>query len=185
MSADQPGADARSVAIVVMGVSGSGKSTIAGRLADRLGWTATEADDLHSPANIAKMAAGTPLTDADRAPWLRLVGRRIDATAGHQVLTCSALRRRYRDLLRTARSRVVFLHLDGSPATLGARLSQRRDHFMPPSLLRSQLAALEPLDVDEDGVRVDVSGTPSEIVERALVALGAVGVPVGSSPHVR
>ncbi len=158
--------------IVVMGVAGSGKSTIADALARRLGWSQTEADDLHSPANVAKMASGTPLTDADRWPWLQLICDRIDRTGGHQVVTCSALRRSYRDALRTAGARVRFLHLNGSRATISARLGLRTDHFMPPALLTSQLTTLEPLGPDEDAVSVDIDGTPDEIVQRAIEALG-------------
>ena len=157
--------------IVVMGVSGSGKTTIARLLAGELGWRYTEADDLHSPENVARMAAGIPLTDSDRAPWLRLICQRIDETEGNQVVACSALRRMYRDILRTANARVRFLHLSGSPDTLSSRLGGRADHFMPASLLRSQIITLEPLTTDEDAVSVDIDGTPEEIVKSALLAL--------------
>ncbi len=157
--------------IVVMGVAGSGKSTVAQLLAQQLGWTRIEGDDLHPPENVAKMAAGTPLSDADREPWLRGISQRIDETEGHQVITCSALRRSYRDILRTANARVRFLQLSGSRALLSSRLGARTDHFMPSSLLASQLDALEPLTPDEDGVSVDIHGTPAAIVARALQAL--------------
>jgi gluconokinase len=157
--------------IIVMGVAGSGKTTIAQRLAQDLGWKQTEADDLHSPENVAKMAAGIPLTDNDREPWLRLICQWIDETAGNQVVTCSALRRSYRDILRTADARVRFLHLHGSQDTLASRIGARTDHFMPAAMLTSQMETLEPLTSDEDGVSVDIDGTPIEIVQRALLAL--------------
>jgi gluconokinase len=157
--------------IVVMGVAGSGKTTIAALLAEDLGWKQTEADDLHSPENVAKMAAGIPLTDSDRAPWLGRICQRIDETEGNQVVTCSALRRSYRDILRTAHARVRFLHLHGSQEMLEARIGARTDHFMPASMLTSQMETLEPLTADEDGVSVDIDGTTTEIVTRALLAL--------------
>jgi gluconokinase len=168
--------------IVVMGVAGSGKTTIAQLLAEDLGWKQTEADDLHSPENVAKMAAGIPLTDSDRAPWLRRICQRIDETEGNQVVTCSALRRSYRDILRTANARVRFLHLHGSPGMLASRIGARTDHFMPASMLTSQMATLEPLTADEDGAIVDIGGTPTEIVQRALLALDLT--PPAASPNV-
>lgn len=157
-------------ALVVMGVAGCGKSTVAGLLADRFGWPLGEADDWHPAANVAAMTAGIPLTDADRAPWLLAVRDWIDAQAGDCVLTCSALRRPYRDVLRTASARVRFVHLDGSRDELAARLAARTGHFMPPSLLDSQLAALEPLGADEDGVVVGITGAPAEVADRVVEA---------------
>jgi gluconokinase len=157
--------------VVVMGVAGSGKSTIAQLLAQHLGWTSIEGDDLHPPQNVAKMAAGTALSDAEREPWLRAISQRIDQTEGNQVITCSALRRSYRDILRTADARVRFLYLSGSQDVLGSRLGGRTDHFMPSSLLASQLDTLEPLGPDEDGVGVDIRGTPADTLARALQAL--------------
>jgi gluconokinase len=157
--------------VVVMGVAGSGKSTIAQLLAQHLGWTSIEGDDLHPPQNVAKMAAGTPLSDAEREPWLRAISQRIDQTEGNQVITCSALRRSYRDVLRTADARVRFLHLNGSQDVLGSGLGGRTDHFMPSSLLASQFDTLEPLGPDEDGVSLDIRGTPADILARALQAL--------------
>ncbi len=157
--------------IVVMGVSGCGKTTIATGLSEALGWVMAEADDFHSPENVATMAAGTPLTDEDRAPWLATIRDWISATDGPAVLTCSALRRRYRDTLREAHSRVRFLHLDGGIEAVGERMAARKDHFMPVSLLVSQVATLEPLDPSEDGVTVSIAGNPEQIVERALAAL--------------
>ena len=157
--------------IIVMGVAGSGKSTVAEMLAERLGWQMAEGDNFHSPQNRAKMAAGTPLTDEDRKPWLESIRDWIDQTPQNAVVTCSALRRSYRDILRSARGRVRFLHLHGSPAVLGSRISGRTGHFMPPALLISQLETLEALEPDEDGTVVDVDNSPEEIVERALTQL--------------
>jgi gluconokinase len=163
-------------AIVVMGVAGSGKSTVAEGLAERLGWQMIEGDDLHSAQNKAKMSAGTPLTDEDRMPWLGSVRDWIDRTPGHVIVTCSALRRSYRDLLRTANGRVRFVHLTGTRETLGARIGARTGHFMPPSMLISQLETLEPLGPDEDGVVVDIDASRDEIVDRALSRLGLAPV---------
>ncbi|PRX51284.1 gluconate kinase (SKI family) [Prauserella shujinwangii] len=165
--------------LVVMGVSGVGKTTAARLLSQRLGWPMAEADEFHPAANIAKMAAGTPLTDADRTPWLTAIRDWIGArgTAGeHTVVTCSALKRAYRDVLRQAPgTRVRFVHLRGTPETVAPRLAERSGHFMPPSLLESQFRDLEPLGADEDGVTVDVSDAPEEIVARALTRLGLAG----------
>ena len=159
-------------AVVVMGVAGSGKTTIAMLLADRLGWMVAEADDFHPPANVTKMASGVPLTDEDRQPWLVSIRDWIDAAPGSVLVTCSALRRVYRDVLRQAHAQVRFLHLDGRPEVIGSRIGSRTGHFMPPTLLQSQLATLEPLQPDEDGIVVSVEGTPAEIGERAITALG-------------
>ncbi|GAB3452435.1 gluconokinase [Kineococcus endophyticus] len=161
----------RPTALVVMGVAGCGKSTVAGLLADRLGWPLGEADDWHPAANVAAMTAGTPLSDADRAPWLLAVRDWIDAQGGDCVLTCSALRRSYRDVLRGAGARVRFVHLDGSRDELAARLAARTGHFMPASLLDSQLAVLEPLEADEDGVVVPITGGPLEVAGRVEEAV--------------
>ena len=158
--------------VVVMGVAGSGKSTIAELLAQQLGWTITEADDLHSPENVAKMVAGIPLNDTDRDPWLRLICRRIEQTDSNQVVACSALRRRYREILRTTDARVRFLHLEGSRDLIGSRLDARTGHFMPSTMLQSQLATLEPLGAGEDGVGITIGGAPQDILYRALTALG-------------
>lgn len=162
-------------AVIVMGVSGSGKSTIGAALAERMGAPFLDADDLHSPASKAKMAAGTPLTDEDREPWLRTVGRRIGTEvqdAGIAVVACSALKRAYRDILRaTAGVPLVFLHLDGSPGLVGDRLEHRAGHFMPPALLQSQLETLEPLEADEVGAVVPIDAGVAAVVERAVEAL--------------
>ncbi len=166
--------------LVVMGVSGSGKTTVALLLAERLGWTFAEADDFHPEANVALMAAGTPLTDADRAPWLAAIAHWVsqrDAEGVSTVVTCSALRRAYRDVLRTAAGDVRFVHLAGDPALIATRMTARTDHFMPPSLLPSQLATLEPLEADEDGVVVPVGPPPAQVVDEALRALGLAAAP--------
>jgi gluconokinase len=140
--------------IVVMGVSGSGKTSVAQELTRRLGWEYIEGDDLHPEASVAKMAAGVPLDDEDRWPWLRRVAEVIGehAAAGRSVVvTCSALRRAYRDLLREGNPSVWFAHVQVSQAALADRLGKRQGHYMPPSLLGSQLATLEPLGEDEPG----------------------------------
>lgn len=158
--------------IVVMGVSGSGKSTVGALLAERLGVPYAEADDFHPPANIAKMSAGYPLDDSDREPWLDAIGDWIAARRGRGgVVSCSALRRRYRDRLRTHAPDLFFLHLDGSPELIAARLSTRMQHFMPSGLLDSQFAALEPLQDDESGIAVPIEDDPQAIVERAQEVL--------------
>ncbi len=159
--------------LVVMGVSGSGKSSAAKELVRRLGWDYVEGDDLHPAANREKMSAGIPLTDEDRWPWLETVAGWIrgQIDAGRPgVVTCSALRRRYRDVLRTEVT--VFVHLHGSRELLEERMAARKDHFMPLSLLESQLATLEPLQPDELGVVVDI-GPPTEAqIQQVIDRLG-------------
>ncbi len=162
-------------AVVVMGVSGSGKSTVAKGIAGATGWTFAEGDDFHPAANVRKMASGTPLTDEDRWPWLRAIGEWLDerTRAGESaVVTCSALRRSYRDLLREGRPGLRFCELDAPSELISERLEHRKGHYMPPSLLPSQLATLEPLQPDEPGVRVSVAETPEEIVVNAIQRLG-------------
>lgn len=157
-----------------MGVSGSGKTTVGEGIARAMGWEYAEGDSFHSEANVAKMAAGTPLTDEDRWPWLRAIGDWLsehEADGRSGVVTCSALRRVYRDLLRADRPDVRFCHVHADPDILQERLDHRAGHYMPASLLPSQLATLEPLEPDEPGVVVSVAGTPAEIVVRALEAL--------------
>lgn len=170
--------------VVVMGVSGTGKSTVARALAAELGLVLTEGDDHHPPANVAKMSAGTPLTDDDRAPWLADLAT---WTARHHeagtatVLTCSALRRTYRDVLRGAVPEpTVFVHLVGSRAVLVERM-ERREHFMPSSLLDSQFATLEPLEADEAGGVVDTD-LPVERVVADAVRLVTSAMPPEESP---
>jgi gluconokinase len=158
--------------VVVMGVSGSGKTTVGTALAERLGVPYAEADDFHPPENVAKMASGVPLTDEDRAPWLDAIAAWLKAQEGEGgVVTCSALKRVYRDRLRRAAPEVFFLHLDGSPELIGERLSGRTGHFMPSALLRSQFETLEALDADEAGAVVPIDGTPQEVTELAVAAV--------------
>ena len=158
--------------LVVMGVSGSGKTTVAKLLATRLGWDMEEGDDLHPESNVAKMAAGHPLTDEDRWPWLRSVAAWIaEHTEAHRpgVITCSALKRSYRDVLRGPD--VVFVHLTGDADRIGQRLAARHGHYMPASLLQSQIDTLEPLGPDEQAIEVDVAATPSEIAAEVIARL--------------
>ncbi len=154
--------------VVVMGVSGSGKTTVGMVLADRLGVPFGDAVDFHTPELKAKMAAGRPLTDADREPWLARLADWLRAEQDGSVLACSALKRRYRDVLRTGSSRLCFLHLDGSAEVVGQRVGSRLNHYMPASLVQSQYATLEPLGPDEFGVAVDFTLGPEQIVERFL-----------------
>lgn len=150
---------------VVMGVSGSGKTTVGALLAERLGLPFADADDFHSPENVSKMAAGLPLTEADRAPWLDAIGVWLDArrTAGG-VVSCSALRRDYRDRLRAGRS-LRFIYLRGTEELLGQRLRARRGHFFQPHMLASQLAALEEPRPDEHVVTLSIDASPTAIVD--------------------
>ncbi|MEU2513824.1 gluconokinase [Streptomyces syringium] len=158
--------------VAVMGVSGTGKTTVGPLVADALGVPYAEGDDFHPPANIAKMSAGTPLDDADRAPWLDAIGAWAHGRAGRGgVVSCSALKRAYRDRLRAAAPGIVFLHLTGDRALIAERMEARKGHFMTTRLLDSQFAALEPLDADEAGVAVDVAPGPDAIARRATAAL--------------
>lgn len=153
-------------AVVVMGVSAAGKSSVASALSSRIGAAWVDADDLHPAANVAKMAAGSPLHDDDRWPWLDEVGARL-ADQRSVVVACSALRRVYRDRLRAARPDAVFVHLTADRVVLASRAAARDDHFMPPALLDSQLATLEPLEPDERGVVIDVELPLTEVVDQA------------------
>jgi gluconokinase len=160
--------------IVVMGVSGSGKTTVAERLAARLGCQYEEGDDHHPAANVEKMHAGIPLDDDDRRPWLedlaRWIGER-EAASQNSVLTCSALKRSYRDLLRTGNESVWFAHVAVPQDVLAKRLEARQGHYMPASLLTSQLTTLEPLQPEEPGITVPGTGEPDEVVAEILDAL--------------
>jgi gluconokinase len=152
-----------------MGVSGSGKSTVGAALARSLAVPFTDADALHPPANIAKMTAGEPLDDDDRYPWLERVGDWLAAHRDGGVVSCSALKRKYRDRLRAHCPGVEFLHLSGSPELIEGRLAARSGHFMPAALLRSQFDALEPLGTDEAGVTAD-AGQGVEAIVGAFMA---------------
>ncbi|MFE0173988.1 gluconokinase [Streptomyces sp. NPDC059002] len=158
--------------VVVMGVAGTGKTTIGPLLADRLGVPYAEGDDFHPAENVRKMSSGTPLTDDDRWPWLDAIGTWAHGRAGRGgVVSSSALKRSYRDRLRAAAPGVVFVHLTGERALIEERMSHRQGHFMPTALLDSQFATLQELGADEAGVSVDVSGAPEEIADRAVEAL--------------
>jgi gluconokinase len=166
MSGEQPGAPHPGrLQVVVMGVSASGKSTAGELLARELGVDYADADDFHSPENRAKMSAGVPLTDADRTPWLEAIGRWLDERADTgAVVTCSALKRRYRDALRKHAPDVWFLYCQGSFELISDRIKHRLHHFMPPSLLKSQFESLEPPGPDERAITESVSQPPAQIV---------------------
>lgn len=158
--------------ILLMGVSGSGKTTIGIALSQTLGWQFNDADDFHPPANVAKMTAGIPLTDADRAPWLQAIRAHTDECLRNDisaVVTCSALKQSYRDIVIPDRARVSLVYLKGSSDLLAQRIAGRTDHFMKPAMLASQLATLEE---PADALTVDVTRTPAEIVEQIRSALG-------------
>ena len=162
-------------ALVVMGVSGSGKTTVGELLAKQLGWAFLEGDRLHPPANVEKMRQGIPLTDADRWPWLDRIGEELKSWAGEGksgVLTCSALKRAYRDRIRAARPDVRFVYVKGSEALIAARVAARHHEYMPASLLRSQFDTLEEPTLGEPGVvTVDAGGTVGEEVAEVIAAL--------------
>ncbi len=164
--------------IVVMGVSGCGKSTVGLALADRLRVPFRDADDLHPASNVAKMSRGIPLTDEDRAPWLVAVGQELAAHgAAGMVIACSALKVAYRDVLRQHAPAVLFVHLEASKQVIAKRMVVRSEHFMPLALLDSQLATLEPLKADESGCSVDASpsiGTIIAVAEQEVRSHGAM-----------
>ena len=159
--------------LVVMGVSGSGKTTVGALLAGRLGWPYAEADAFHSPENVAKMAAGHPLTDEDRWPWLRAIAawihERLDR-GERGVVTCSALKRAYRELLRGPEVQLVYLQ--GPRELIAERMAARHGHFFKPAMLDSQLATLEEPAPDEGVIAVSIGGTPERIVDEILAAAG-------------
>lgn len=174
-ASDSSGTDAQAQqpVLVVMGVSGSGKSTVAGILAGQLGWDLEEGDDLHPADNVAKMSAGIPLTDDDRWPWLDKVSAWITehtAAGIPGIITCSALKRIYRDRMRG--DHVVFVHLTGDKNTIGRRITARQDHYMPPALLDSQIATLEPPGPDENVLEVDLGRKPAEEAAEIIERLG-------------
>jgi gluconokinase len=160
--------------VLIMGVCGTGKSSLAARLAAATGGALVEADDFHSDANVEMMASGRPLTDADRWPWLDAVaeGARAAGRTGPVVIACSALKRRYRDRLRVRLGEIALIHLTGEPKLIRDRLEARRDHFMPPALLDSQLAELEPPAPDEAHLMVDAAFAPEaqDALVQAFVA---------------
>lgn len=167
-----------------MGVSGSGKSTVGAALARHLDVPFADADDLHPAQNIAKMSTGRALTDEDRWPWLDVVGQWLADHPEGGVMSCSALRRAYRDRLRTWSPQVRFVHLDGEASLIADRQSSRTGHFMPPSLQVSQQRALEALDPDETGVRVDVAATVDALVRDVACDLDALAdSSPGPAPH--
>jgi carbohydrate kinase (thermoresistant glucokinase family) len=160
--------------VIVMGVSGSGKSTIGTLLAGRLRWEFDDADWFHPAANVDKMHRGVPLTDEDRWPWLRAIAVWIDKTrsaGGHGVIACSALKRGYRDILVGDRADVRLVYLKGDEALIARRIATRHEHFMPPSLLHSQFAALEEPGADENPITISIEPQPREIVAQILSAL--------------
>jgi gluconokinase len=152
--------------IVVMGVSGCGKTTLGEALATSLRLPYVEGDALHSSENVARMAAGVPLTDADRQDWLHEVGQQLARAGNGVVVSCSALKRSYRDLLRRAAPDLRLVYLRGEPPLLAQRLAARRGHYMPASLLQSQLDTLEPPAPDEHAIEVDVSNPPAQILAK-------------------
>jgi gluconokinase len=155
-------------ALIVMGVSGSGKSTIAASLAERLNWVYEDGDRFHPASNVAKMSAGQPLTDEDRWPWLQAIADEIDRvceSGGHVVIACSALKRTYRDVLVHRRDDVRIVYLRGTQLLIADRLARRKGHFMPPGLLDSQFKTLEPPAADENPITVSIDASVETIVE--------------------
>jgi carbohydrate kinase (thermoresistant glucokinase family) len=171
--------------VILMGVSGSGKSTIGAMLAARLSWRFADGDRFHPDANVEKMHKGVPLTDDDRWPWLGAIADWIDQTrrsGGHSVLACSALKRRYRDVLIGDRRYVRLVYLEGDEGLIARRIATRHEHFMPQSLLRSQFEALEEPGPDENPVTVSIAPAPREIVARIVAALDLTADVAGDAP---
>ncbi len=172
--------------LIMMGVSGSGKTTIGKRLAERLGWMFEDGDSFHPASNIEKMQSGHALTDADREPWLRAIAGEIDRqiASGHRpVIACSALKRRYRDILVHGRDDIRIVYLDGSAELIAARLARRKGHFMPPDLLDSQFRTLEKPTTDERPVAVDIDAPVERIVETILARLAAEALNAPAAPQ--
>ena len=162
-------------ALIVMGVSGAGKSTIGEKLAERLGWSYEDGDKFHPASNVAKMSAGQPLTDEDRWPWLQAIAdeiERVCEAAEHVVIASSALKRAYRDVLVHGRPDVRIIYLDGPQELIASRLALRKNHFMPPGLLESQFRTLEPPDASENPVTVSIDGSVETIVDEIVRQLG-------------
>lgn len=166
---------AANCALIVMGVCGVGKTSVSQGLADRLQATYVEADDYHPAGNVAAMAQGVPLSDEMRLPWLTAMSQAVEIArqVGPVVVACSALKRRYRDLIRGHVAHARFVHLHGTRDLIVDRLKARKDHFMSPSLLDSQLKTLEPPDLDETAITVDVAGSPNDVITRVETALRA------------
>jgi gluconokinase len=163
--------------VIVMGVAGSGKTIVGALLSGKLGWTYAEADTFHPAANVAKMAAGHPLDDADRLPWLEAIGTWIDerhAADEPGIVSCSGLKRSYRDLLRDGRPEVRVVFLDGSREVIHQRLVARHGHYMKPEMLDSQFADLEPPTSDEHVLSISVENTPADIVDTIIRELELV-----------
>ncbi|MDN5766684.1 MAG: gluconokinase [Humibacillus sp.] len=178
MDLDGAPGDGKPVVLVVMGVSGCGKSTVAALLAGRLGWPFEEGDALHPQANVEKMTAGHPLTDEDRAPWLQKVAAWVEEQldAGRSgLITCSALKRAYRDVINRRGSGVVFVFLSGTREAIAARLNERHGHYMPVSLLDSQFADLEEPALDEPAIRIDIGPAPGVIADHIVNQLNLTG----------
>lgn len=173
-------------ALIVMGVSGSGKSTIGDKLAERLGWRYEDGDRFHPASNVAKMSAGQPLTDEDRWPWLQAIADEIDRicmAVGHVVIACSALKRAYRSVLVHGRSDVRIIFLNGPQELIAGRLAERKGHFMPPGLLASQFKTLEPPGPAENPVTVSIDASVEPIVDDIVRQLGLS--PAGSNTFRR
>ena len=175
-------------ALIVMGVSGAGKSTIAEALAKRLAWRYEDGDKFHPPANVAKMRAGQPLTDEDRRPWLQAIADEIDrlsALGERAVVACSALRRTYRDILVHGRNDVRIVYLRGTQQLIASRLARRKGHFMPPGLLTSQFNTLEPPGADERPIIVSIDATVDAMVDDILQQLNLGAADAGASSGER
>ncbi len=175
-------------ALIVMGVSGSGKSTIADRLAQRLDWDFEDGDIFHPASNVAKMRAGQPLTDEDRWPWLQAIAGEIDQVCeadDHVVIACSALKRAYRDILVHGRSNVRIIYLKGTQDLIAGRLSSRKNHFMPPGLLDSQFRTLEPPETSENPVTVSIDASVDAIVDDIIRQLNLSPADGGASSRNR
>lgn len=172
----------QSIHVVVMGVAGCGKSTVAEAIHERLGYVYAEGDDFHPQANIDKMSAGIPLTDEDRWPWLKVINTWMvarEALDENTVVSSSALKRSYREVL-AQNVPTFFVHLTGSQELIQQRLNERKGHFMPPALLPSQFAILEPLQPDENGVEVSIEGSVEEMAERAVAAVNEYAAKVAT-----
>ncbi len=167
----------RNPIVLLIGVSGSGKTTIGAMLAGRLGWTYAEADDFHPPANVEKMHAGIPLTDEDRAPWLRAIAAWMKEQTEPAVVTSSALKKKYRDVLREGRPDLTLVYLDGDRDVIAKRMAARHGHFFPKELLDSQFGDLEPPGADERPVNVSIDATAPEIVKEIAERLGSSARP--------